>query len=89
MTKEKTYSLLLFAIMCTAASAQTTYLPQVHGILRGKYEYEPDLGASRFEVRNAHLSVDGSMPLRSSYPNNGTPKESEQDKLVAELMIRF
>lgn len=23
------------------------------------------------------------------YPNDGTPKESEQDKLVAELMIRF
>ena len=23
------------------------------------------------------------------YPNGDTPKESEQDKLVAELMIRF
>ena len=23
------------------------------------------------------------------YPNHGVPKESEQDKLVAELMIRF
>ncbi|MCQ2220526.1 MAG: OprO/OprP family phosphate-selective porin [Prevotella sp.] len=42
-------------------------IPQVHGILRGKYEYEHDLEASRFEVRNARLSVDGNLPLRSSY----------------------
>ena len=32
------------------------FMPQIHGILRGKYEYEPDLNASRFEVRNARLS---------------------------------
>ena len=37
------------------------FMPQIHGILRGKYEYEPDLNASRFEVRNARLSVDGNM----------------------------
>ncbi len=43
------------------------YLPQIHGILRGKYEYEPDLNASRFEVRNARLSAEGNLPLRSSY----------------------
>ena len=43
------------------------YMPQIHGILRGKYEYEPDLGASRFEVRNARLSAEGNLPLRSSY----------------------
>lgn len=50
--------------------------PQIHGILRGKYEYEPDLsspqlggsrGVGRFEVRNARLSAEGNMPLRSSY----------------------
>lgn len=43
------------------------YMPRVGGILRGKYEYEPDLNASRFEVRNARLAVDGTLPLRSSY----------------------
>ena len=42
-------------------------LPEIHGILRGKYEYEPDLDASRFEVRNARLSAEGNLPLRSSY----------------------
>lgn len=43
------------------------FMPQIHGILRGKYEYEPDLDASRFEVRNARLSVNGKMSKRSEY----------------------
>lgn len=43
------------------------YLPKIHGILRGKYEYEPDLEASRFEVRNARLSVNGKLAKRSEY----------------------
>ena len=34
------------------------FMPQIHGILRGKYEYEPDLNASRFEVRNARFSLE-------------------------------
>lgn len=48
-------------------SSKQKYLPQIHGILRGKYEYQPELGASRFEVRNARLSAEGALPLRSSY----------------------
>ena len=47
--------------------SKTKYLPQLHGILRGKYEYEPDLDASRFEVRNERLSVNGSLSGRSEY----------------------
>lgn len=41
--------------------------PLIHGILRGKYEYQPQMGASRFEVRNARLSAEGSLPFKSSY----------------------
>ncbi|MGM9802560.1 MAG: porin [Muribaculaceae bacterium] len=47
--------------------AQSAYMPKLHGILRGKYEYQPDLDAGRFEVRNARLSVEGALPLSSSY----------------------
>lgn len=43
------------------------FMPKIHGILRGKYEYEPDLDASRFEVRNARLAVNGKLTLRSEY----------------------
>lgn len=39
----------------------------IHGILRTKYEYEPELNASRFEVRNARFGIEGALPLRSSY----------------------
>ena len=46
---------------------KSKYMPQLHGILRGKYEYQPDMDASRFEVRNARLSVGGALPLRSEY----------------------
>ena len=43
------------------------YFPLIHGILRGKYEYQPPMNASRFEVRNARLSAESSLPFRSSY----------------------
>ena len=43
------------------------FMPGLHGILRGKFEYEPDLNAGRFEVRNARLSVVGKLPLCSEY----------------------
>ncbi len=39
----------------------------IHGILRGKYEYEPNLSAGRFEVRNARLSAEGNLSKRSAY----------------------
>jgi hypothetical protein len=50
-----------------AAESKNKYMPQMHGILRGKYEYQPDLDGGRFEVRNARLSANGSLPLRSEY----------------------
>lgn len=46
---------------------KSRYAPQLHGILRGKYEYQPQLGASRFEVRNARIAVRGKLPLASEY----------------------
>lgn len=43
------------------------YMPQMHGILRGKYEYEPELDKGRFEVRNARLSANGKLARISEY----------------------
>ncbi len=60
----------LTSMVCLADDSPSKihdYLPQIHGILRGKYEYEPELSASRFEVRNARLSAEGNLPLRSCY----------------------
>ena len=56
-----------FLLLAFAGQAQAQATVEMHGILRGKYEYQPDLGASRFEVRNARLSASGKLPLRSEY----------------------
>lgn len=37
------------------------YLPEVHGTLRAKYEYQIEEGENRFEVRTARLSVNGKV----------------------------
>ncbi len=53
--------------MLAKLEKRSAYAPAIHGILRGKYEYQPDLNASRFEVRNARLSASGKLPLQSEY----------------------
>lgn len=37
------------------------YLPEVHGTIRSKYEYQTGMGAGRFEVRNARVSITGNI----------------------------
>lgn len=53
--------------MQKSKQSESSGMPKIHGILRGKYEYQPELDASRFEVRNARLSAEGSLPFLSSY----------------------
>ena len=33
--------------------------PEIHGTIRGKYEYQPEMDAGRFQVRNARFSISG------------------------------
>ena len=40
---------------------------QLHGTVRAKFEYQPDLGKSRFEVRNARFSLSGSVTPLVNY----------------------
>lgn len=39
----------------------------IHGTIRSKYEYQTEEGEGRFEVRNARISVDGSLSKVISY----------------------
>lgn len=63
--------LLLLAIGVTAQAAEANsemkaasdYLPEVHGTIRGKLEYQPAIQATRFEVRNARVSIEGLIPI--------------------------
>lgn len=58
----------LFALMAIPAAVSTANAQtQIHGILRGKFEYQPDMNAGRFEVRNARLSAEGKLAQRSEY----------------------
>lgn len=55
---------LLTILACYDVMAQK---PEIHGVLRGKYEYQPELESSRYEIRNARLSVSGKLVERSEY----------------------
>ena len=37
------------------------YRPEFHGTVRAKYEYQPEVNAGRFQVRNARISVSGNV----------------------------
>lgn len=51
--------LALVSTSVTAQEARNPYIPEIHGTIRAKYEYEPNIGKGRFEVRNARMSVEG------------------------------
>lgn len=56
--------LCLFAIVTAstgAEKAKSPYIPDFHGTIRAKYEYEPTINKGRFEIRNARLSVEGKI----------------------------
>ena len=55
------------AVITTAHAQQSTekkeqeYSAEIHGTIRAKYEYEPDIEAGRFQVRNARFSLSGKV----------------------------
>ena len=49
------------------ATKEPTFTVQLHGTVRAKFEYQPDLGKSRFEVRNARFSLSGNVTPLVSY----------------------
>lgn len=50
---------ILAAAGATAQEKTVDYKPEIHGTVRAKYEYEPQISKGRFEVRNARVSVEG------------------------------
>ena len=43
------------------------YKPEVHGTIRAKYEYQTGMGAGRFEVRTARVSLTGNVLPKVAY----------------------
>lgn len=50
-----------------SAVKEPTFTVQLHGTVRAKFEYQPDLGKSRFEVRNARFSLSGQVTPLVNY----------------------
>ena len=59
--------LALFLALPSAAQDSIGYRPQLHGTLRGKYEYQTQDRAGRFEVRTARVSVTGQITRDIDY----------------------
>lgn len=58
---------LLVAAAVASASDGTDLTPEIHGTVRGKYEYQPQDAAGRFQVRNARVSISGGISRTVSY----------------------
>ena len=37
------------------------YRPEIHGTVRAKYEYQPEINSGRFQVRTARVSIEGKV----------------------------
>ncbi len=46
---------------------KVNYMPEVHGTVRAKYEYQPEESSGRFEVRNARFSLTGKVASTIHY----------------------
>ena len=62
---------LLIVWSMASALAQVTipqeYVPEIHGTIRGKYEYQTSDGTQRFQVRNTRISISGKLLPVISY----------------------
>lgn len=48
-------------------SEKNPYIPEIHGTVRAKYEYQPEIDKGRFEIRNARVSIEGEIIPIVSY----------------------
>ena len=42
-------------------NVQMDYKPEIHGTVRAKYEYQPEIDAGRFQLRNTRFSLNGKV----------------------------
>lgn len=49
------------------AQKKSQYIPEIHGTIRGKYEYQFEENKGRFQVRNARFSLSGKVAPIVSY----------------------
>lgn len=57
----------LFFANWLCLAAQDDRGPGIHGTVRAKFEYEPEIKSTRFEVRNARIGFSGNIATRLAY----------------------
>ena len=67
MLKKFLFSLAFILSSVSAIAQSDLYLPQIHGVFRGRWEMEPESGLNRFQVRNARLTVSGKIAAPIEY----------------------
>lgn len=65
-------SIILLQIFVVGVAAESvdekfSYMPNIHGVLRSRYEISTESGESRFQVRNARMSIDGKVAPEIDY----------------------
>lgn len=54
-------SILAVCALSAMAQDKSPLIPAIHGTIRAKYEYQPEIDKGRFEIRNARISVEGKI----------------------------
>ena len=58
------------------------YMPKINGTLRAKYEYQTGMGAGRFEMRNARVSITGNVLPIVAYKTEVDLSDEGQIKML-------
>ncbi len=61
------FLIFIFSLSAIEVDSLKKYTPQIEGTIRGKYEYNTNLDAHRFQVRSARFSVNGDISKIASY----------------------
>lgn len=77
MSRLRSLSLLMIAAsapsaLCAADQTETSdkkisYIPEIHGVVRGRWEMDTQSGDGRFQVRNARLTIGGKIAPSIDY----------------------
>lgn len=71
-----------FLIQPVFAQTEQTDKLQIHGTIRGKYEYQTELKENRFQVRNARVSFSGKVTPKAAYMAEIDLSEEGQIKML-------
>lgn len=72
------------AFMAGAQEQEISYKPEVHGVIRARWEMHTNSGEQRFRVRNARLSVGGKI-----YPSISYFFQTEYDNSMMQILDAY